>query len=94
MAPPVNSQNPIVPLVQGDENSPELRLEDYCGFLVLEELALVSAEEEASTNVGRITEVTRTEDVVSVMIPRQSFYVEQLQLIFDLCRDVTDQLHR
>jgi hypothetical protein len=93
MAPPVNSQNPLVPPVQGDENSPERKLEEYCGFPVLEEMALVFVEEEAPENVGWITEVTQTEDVVPAMIPQQSFSVEQLQLIFDLRRDVADQLH-
>jgi len=68
-------------------------LEEYCGFSILEELAPVSAEEEAPTNVDHITEVTWTEDVVPAMIPRQIFSVEQLQLIFDLRRDVTEQLH-
>jgi len=93
MGPPMNSQNPLVPPIQGDENSPERKLEKYCRFFVLEEMDLVLVEEEALENLGRIIEVTRTEDVVSAMIPQQSFFAKQMQLIFDLRRDVADQLH-
>jgi hypothetical protein len=94
MASPVNPQSPLVPPVHGEENSPEQKLEEYCGFHVLEEMDLVFVEEEALENVGWITEVTQTGDFVSAITPQQSFFVEQLQLIFDLRRDTMDQRHR
>jgi hypothetical protein len=76
MAPLVNSHNPLVPPVQGDENSPERKLEEYCGCLVLEEMAPVSVEEEAPGKCGLNYRGYTDQDVVPAMIPQQSFSTE------------------
>jgi hypothetical protein len=91
---PVNAHNLLAPSVQVDDNSLPQKPEEYWGCPVLEEVAPMLVEEEVLENVGLNTMVTQSEEAVPELIPQQGFSEEQLHLIFELRRDIADQLHR